>query len=218
MKPRILISGGKSGCPNYIRAVEDAGGEAVAVYAQSPDASGYDGLVLCGGGDVDDRITGAVNPAPMEVDMDRDQAELALIQAFLAAGRPILGICRGHQLLNLALGGTLILDLSPEGRTVHTREKDQDKYHPVHSARGSLAEHLYGGAAVVNSAHHQAVDQLAPDLTATQWSEDGVIEAYESGSLPIWGFQWHPERLYGDNGTADGGRVFRAFLSQCEGR
>lgn len=218
MKPRILISGGKSGCPNYIRAVEDAGGKAAAVYAQVPDAFGYDGLVLCGGGDVADRFTGAVNPAPMEVDPGRDQAELTLIQAFLRAGRPILGICRGHQVLNLALGGTLILDLSPMGRTVHTREQGQDKCHPVRSNEGSLAWRLYGPTCVVNSAHHQAVDRLASGLTATQWSEDGVVEAFESSTLPVWGFQWHPERLYGDNGTADGGQVFRAFLSRCEGR
>ena len=218
MKPHILISGGKSGCPNYIRAVQDAGGEAVPVYAQTPETSVYDGLVLCGGGDVADSFVGMVNPAPMEVDADRDRAELELIHRFLQAGLPVLGICRGHQILNLALGGTLTLDLTPDGHAIHTRDGRQDKYHPVRSEPASLAERLFGPSCIVNSAHHQAVDRLAPGLTATQWSEDGVIEAFASEQLPVWGVQWHPERLNGDNGSADGSLLFRAFLARCGGR
>ena len=217
MKPHILISSPRSGCPNYIRAVERAGGAADGVYCPRPSADGYEGLLLCGGGDVDDRFTGVVNPAPMEVDADRDRAELQLIRAFLNAGLPILGICRGHQILNLALGGTLILDLPPEGRAVHTGDDNGDKYHPARTAPGSLLFQLYGADSVVNSSHHQAVGRTAPGLRAVQWTEDGVIEACESDQLPVWGIQWHPERLRGDNGTADGSLIFQAFLSRCGG-
>lgn len=212
---RILISTPREGGPNYIRAVERAGGTAVPACCPPADASGYDGLVLCGGGDLEDRYAGGVNPAPADVDGARDRSELALIPAFLDAGRPILGICRGHQLLNLVLGGTLIPDLPAAGRAVHTRSEGRDRLHLVRAEAGSFADRLYGSVSRVNSAHHQAVDRPAPCLRAVQWSEDGVPEALEHTSAPVWGVQWHPERLDGSMGTAEGGLLFRAFLDLC---
>ncbi|MCI8537318.1 MAG: gamma-glutamyl-gamma-aminobutyrate hydrolase family protein [Oscillospiraceae bacterium] len=215
MNLRILISTPREGGPNYVRAVEQAGGAAVPSFCPQADPSGYDGLVLCGGGDLEDQYAGGANPAPAGVDGDRDRAELALIPAFLETGRPILGICRGHQLLNLVLGGTLILDLPPAGLALHTRPAGRDRLHPVRAAADSFAVRLYGGVSQVNSAHHQAVDRLAPGLRAVQWSEDGVLEALEHASAPVWGVQWHPERLDGSGGTAEGGLLFRAFLDLC---
>lgn len=212
---RIFISTPREGGPNYVRAVEQAGGTAVPAYCPPADPSGYDGLVLCGGGDLEDRYTGGVNPAPSDVDGDRDRSELALIPAFLAAGRPILGICRGHQLLNFAFGGTLTLDLPAASRAVHTRWEGQDRLHLVRTEAGTFASRLWGSVSRVNSAHHQAVDRLAPSLRAVQWSEDGVLEALEHRSAPVWGVQWHPERLDGFGGTAEGGLLFRAFLDLC---
>lgn len=216
MKPRILISTPREGGENYVRAVERAGGRAVPVYCPPADETGYAGLVLCGGGDVADRYTQMTNPAPVDVDEERDRAELALTAAFLSAGRPILGICRGHQVINLVLGGTLILDLPPAGRAMHTRAEGRDRLHPVRTEPDSFVGRLYGSACRVNSAHHQAVDRLAADLRAVQWSEDGVLEALEHSSAPVWGVQWHPERLTGADGTADGSAIFRAFFDLCQ--
>lgn len=218
MKPRILISTPEEGGVNYIRAVEGSGGIAVPAYCPPGEAGGYDGLVLCGGGDLGDRYTGAVNPAPADVDLRRDRAELALISAFLDAGLPILGICRGHQILNAALGGTLILDLPPAGRAVHTQAEGADQVHLVRTEPDSFAGRLYGETCQVNSAHHQAVDRLADGLRAVQWAEDGVVEALEHRSAPLWGVQWHPERLDGAAGTVEGRALFCAFLALCQER
>ena len=210
---RILISVGKGADPtNYVRAVEQAGGIPLAMYLPEPDLS-CDGLILAGGGDMEPSLFGQENRGSDSIDPARDRAELALLDAFAAAGKPILGICRGHQVVNVWAGGTLIQDLSAKN-AVH-RRVDRDKVHWAHGESGVLRE-LYGARFCVNSAHHQAVDAVGRDLEVTARSEDGVVEAMEHRTLPILTTQFHPERMTGPE-VADGGLLFRWFLQCCGG-
>ncbi len=216
--PRIQLSGSAGPLSNYCQAVRGAGGVPVAGYAPAPDLS-CQGLILCGGGDVDPARFGQENLGSQPPDPVRDQAELELFQAFAEAGKPILGICRGMQLINVALGGTLLQDLPPEVRPFHSGP-DSDLVHPIRAMETSLLHSLYGGVFPVNSAHHQAVDRLGTGLCATAWTESGVAEAMEHDRLPILAVQFHPERMSFDHrrsDTVDGAPLLCYFLDLCRG-
>ena len=207
--PAIQISGPEGRMDHYIRAVERAGGAPVPGYAPEPDSHCL-GLVLCGGGDLDPAWFGQEDRGSHPPDSRRDAAELALVRTWLSWGRPILGICRGMQVINVFFGGTLVQDLPGHGQAA-----GRDRLHRVRSAPSPLRD-LYGAAAVVNSAHHQAADRLGSGLRAVQWTADGTVEAVVHEDLPVWAVQWHPERLSGPlalAGAADGGRLFTAWLS-----
>jgi putative glutamine amidotransferase len=192
----------------YADAVWAAGATPV-VLTPPPDERGVqqyveaalacDALCLTGGGDVDAGRYGAVaDPTAMDVDVRRDGAEIAAVRAAVDAGRAVLGICRGIQLTVVALGGTLRQHLPAEGFDGHWDEEQQ--YEPVHAVTadpGTLARVALGGAGTVNSIHHQAVLDPGPSLTATAWSDDGLIEAVEAPG--VLGVQWHPERLCGSD-------------------
>ena len=187
MKTVILIPGRRETFTNYSDAVEAAGG--LAVFSEDPVClPAFDGLLLPGGGDIADRL-------PPE--------EERVIAAFTAAEKPILGICRGLQALNVFFGGTLYAYIpdhqSPEGDIVHATR-----------AVGELAG-LVGTEPLVNSNHHQAVHRLGAGLSVRQWAGDGVIEGICHTALPILAVQWHPERL---RTGADGAAVFR-WLRRC---
>ena len=127
---------------NYCAAVRGAGGEPQAGCCPAPDLR-CDGLVLCGGGDLESTLYGQENRGSHPPDRERDRAEMALFRAFYGAGRPILGICRGMQLINVALGGDLIQDLPPAQRALHTAP-DGDLVHTVRARPGRLLHNLYG--------------------------------------------------------------------------
>ena len=215
MKPRILISA-RSNYEFYRDAVEAAEGEAI-LYVAGMDDTGYDGLLLTGGRDVNpchygEEINGSVN-----VDDVRDAEEFALIRTFLAAKLPIFGICRGQQILNVALGGSLCQHLPNTAE--HKTEGPIDKIHPIRAEKDSLLYRLYGSEFVVNSVHHQAIARLADGLRATAWSDE-VIEAVEHTSLPIFAVQFHPERLCGVRSrpdTINGAPLFEHFIAVCRG-
>ena len=217
MRPKILLSTGGGNAANYLAAVEAAGGAGEARYLPAPDLS-YDGLILVGGDDMDPALFGQGNTASRGIDRARDEAELALLNVFCAAGRPVLAICRGHQVVNVWLGGDLIQNLSPELVLFHQREEG-DQVHPVRAAEGSLLRRLYGPVFPVNSSHHQGLGRLGRGLRVTAWSEGGVMEAVEHESLPLISVQFHPERMTGALArpdTVDGGKIFRSFLELCE--
>lgn len=217
MRPKILLSTGGGDAANYLAAVEAAGGAGEARYLPAPDLS-YDGLILVGGDDMDPALFGQGNTASRGIDRVRDEAELALLNVFCAAGRPVLAICRGHQVVNVWLGGDLIQNLSPELVPFHQREEG-DQVHPVRAAEGSLLRRLYGPVFPVNSSHHQGLGRLGRGLRVTAWSEGGVMEAVEHESLPLISVQFHPERMTGALArpdTVDGGKIFRSFLGLCE--
>lgn len=213
---RILLSG-KTNLQYYVDAVNGVGAEADARYLPDID-KGFDGLILCGGNDIDpsryhEQIDGAVN-----IDRDRDEVEFALLKAYIDAGKPVMGICRGFQLINIFFGGSLYQDL-PETH-LHTNKTDFYITHSVTAVGNSIVGKAYGASFSVNSSHHQAVKALGEGLRATAFWEDKYIEAYEHKSLPIFGVQWHPERMcFGQkrDDTVDGSELFKRFITMCKG-
>ena len=205
--PRRLVDGRERVTLNtaYVRALESAGLVPLAVPTMlAPERAGaaltaVRGLVLTGGEDVaPDRYGATPHPRLGDVDPGRDAAELALIAAARARRVPILAICRGIQILNVALGGTLYQDLDSE-RPGPVPHSDETARHAVRVEAGSLLERTLGTrSASVNSRHHQAIRDLAPGLKAVAWADDGVIEAAEPADTTApWtvAVQWHPEDL-----------------------
>lgn len=169
-------------------------------------AGGQDVHPACWGGDT--TVVRDVDPRTDIVvhDVDRDAYEIALVRAALDRRIPVLAVCRGLQVLNVALGGTLVPDL-PAGPVRHLSSAiapyDGDDDHVVTFAEGSLACDLYGERATTNSWHHQAVDRCGVGLVVTGRAADGVVEAVEVPGHPVLGVQWHPEWTVGpDPATA----------------
>ena len=198
MGKTVYIWGEAARYENYRRAVEAAGGQALFGLETEPAA---DALLLPGGGDLAPWRYGQENTASRGLEPERDAAELALLDRFTAAGKPVLGICRGLQTINVFFGGTLLQDIPG-----HSAECGRDRMHPVRSA--GLFARLLGERGSVNSAHHQAAGRLGSGLEAAQWSPEGVTEALVHRRLPVWAVQWHPERLERRKGLG----LFRAFL------
>ena len=115
------------------------------------------------------------------------------------------------QVLNVALGGTLIQDLPPAQTQRHLGQGDQDRIHPISLAPGGFLEKLYGGSLTVNSWHHQAVDRLGEGLVPSAWAAEGVLEALELRDKPVFGVQFHPERMDPAR-TGDGSRIFTLWM------
>jgi gamma-glutamyl-gamma-aminobutyrate hydrolase PuuD len=184
----------------YLDKVLAAGGTPVILPAV-PDIAGVlgrlDGLLLVGGGDVDPARYDAVpHPQNNRVNLARDDAETALLREALALGLPILGICRGLQLLNVALGGTLHQHIPDVvGHEGHSGGDGVFTRHDVHlHPRSRIARALRRTTLDVASLHHQAIDRLGTGFTACAWSDDGLIEAAELDGHPFTvGVQWHPE-------------------------
>jgi len=214
----------------YARAVHAAGGVPLVLppFLDEQDAAAaiaaLDGLVLTGGEDVDPAHYGAErSPLLGTVSVARDRSELALFAAARRAGLPVLGICRGIQLVNVALGGTLWQDLPSErpgpvdhdpGTARHLRS------HAVRLAPGSRAARALGTERLeANSFHHQAVRDLAPGLAASGWAEDGLVEAVEAaddGGPWLLAVQWHPEELHAERAAPDAG-LFSALVEEARG-
>ena len=209
MKPRILISGTAGRMDNYVRAVSDAEGDTAAVYAPAEFES-YDGLILAGGEDIAPGLYGQVNEG-LSVGMDpvREASDRMALDAFVKAGKPVLGICRGMQMLAVLFGGDMIQDLG-EGCKTHTGEGGVDKFHTVRAGKGTLLNTLYGDEFETNSSHHQAVKTVSEDFAVTAYAQDGTIEAIEHKSLDIVGVQWHPERYDG------GAKLIEWFVEKCK--
>jgi putative glutamine amidotransferase len=214
----------------YVRSVLAAGGVPVirspllgpSYAARALD--GVDGLLLTGGEDIDPAWYGAApSPHLHRPSRDRDLFELALFATARQRELPILGICRGIQLINVALGGTLFQDLPSErpGTVAHDPGSARDaRSHAVELREGSRAASALGTTALtVNSFHHQAVDRLGDGLLASGWSEDGLIEAVESPADSPWllAVQWHPEEMHADLGAPERG-LFRAHIEAAEVR
>ena len=215
-KVRILLSG-NSKLQNYVQAIEGVGAEASATYLPQVD-TGYDGLVLCGGNDIDPTRYGQALNGSVNIDHERDAAEFALLRAYVEAGKPVLGICRGHQLINVFFGGTLCQHLPSASQ--HS-SGEGDLVHTVRAYCGSSLEKLYGESFSVNSAHHQAIEKLGEGLSPIALWDGSCIEAVEHSSLPILGVQWHPERMcFGSSreDTVDGARLFEYFVNACKGK
>ena len=211
----------------YVRSVLTAGGVPVMLsplmgpsYAARA-LDGVDGLVLTGGEDMDPAWYQAdPHPKANPPSRERDLFELALFAAARQRELPVLGICRGIQVVNVALGGTLWQDLPSErpGAVDHYPEAGRsERTHLVRLQTGSLTAGALGGTEIrVNSFHHQAIRELAPKLVATGWSEDGLIEAVEAAPGEPWllAVQWHPEEMHAEIRSPDRG-LFRALLERA---
>lgn len=178
------------------------------------DALTCDGLLLPGGGDMDPKFYGQARiPACGEPNLLRDAAEPLLLRAFLAADKPVLGICRGIQVMNAVLGGDLYQDIKPFEHLPHNDH--WAKVHTVTVRRGTLLSRILGQDTVlVNSQHHQAVDRVAPGFALAALSEDGIVEAIEKPDARFClGVQWHPEWLSDADPAMQG--LFDAFVNAC---
>lgn len=241
MSSILVACGNKSGAEkHYLPALRLGGwaGEIVLVAPGDPrPALGpFSGLMLCGGRDIHPRLWDAQEHVHSEADVDeaRDAFEVPLVREAWERGLPILGICRGEQILNAALGGSLIQDIpshfgcEPE-RHRHGSSELPELHHAVQFEPLSRLAELIGCPEIrVNSRHHQAVNRLAPGLKAVAWHLDTqhiecgpLIEGIEAEDAHRWAFgvQWHPENLVGledENGEA-ARRLFEAF-AEAAGR
>ncbi|MBX5436489.1 MAG: gamma-glutamyl-gamma-aminobutyrate hydrolase family protein [Alicyclobacillaceae bacterium] len=194
---------------DYTQGVEVAGGLALVIPFVDrndviPDiADCIHGLLLSGGDDVDPAWYGEQPQLGLgEVNPERDELELRLIAEVVARGKPILGICRGIQVLNVAFGGTLYQDLPRQwkGTIQHSQRARRDHLsHTIRIQPGSRLQQLLGGEATLrcNSFHHQAIRTVGRELVPVAWDEDGLVEAVEHPDYPfLVGVQWHPENLW----------------------
>jgi putative glutamine amidotransferase len=177
-----------------------------------------DGMVFTGGGDMDPgRYGEGPHPETRKVNTARDEFELALVHEAKSRRLPVLAICRGLQVVNVALGGTLIQDIpSAVGSTDHgvIGEAVYQAHQPVSiNADSGIAKAVGKTQIMVNSIHHQAVKDLAPGFRAVAWANDGVIEGiqHEDDEWPLLAVQWHPEFL-GDNCDESSHLLFEAFV------
>ena len=187
----------------YVRAIDAAGGVPILVPPMSDDAalvllSRLDGILFTGGPDVDPRLYGQANNGSQEPDPGRDATELVLARAAAADRVPVLGICRGQQLINVALNGTLIQDMAGHNQKEDGRAREEITHSVEIVERSSALAKIAAGSLEipVNSLHHQVVDRLGEGLKVTARSSgDGHIEGFESEDGSIVAVQCHPEHL-----------------------
>jgi putative glutamine amidotransferase len=211
---------------HYVQAVERAGGAPVVLpvtESEDEDVASVlrvlDGVVLTGGGDIQPSMYGEPpDNSTHGVNAERDAFEVALFQQAVAAELPVLAICRGMQLMNVAMGGSLVQDVFSATGQFHDEDKRaHELVHGIKVEPGScLAETLGVVQLGVNSVHHQGIGRLATDLRAVAWAEDGSIEGVElPGARFALGVQWHPEML--DDQPEQQG-LFRALVDQARAR
>jgi putative glutamine amidotransferase len=210
----IMMAGGiPFALPNLVIAGEDGG----MFFEDLADA--IDGLLLTGGEDVDPQLFGEEPRHGLgEISPVRDRFETALLLAMMRRDKPVFGICRGIQLMNAALGGTLYQDLGREWKSTlqHSQRAPRDHLaHAVTISPDSNLQRIFGSDRVsVNTFHHQAIHVLAPGFVATAVSSDGLIEAFELVGRPhIFGVQWHPENLWRKHPLHR--RLFTAFVDSA---
>ena len=212
---------------DYIESIARAGGDPVVLEAEDDPIAALDrvdGVVLSGGADVEPALYGDAAHPTTDVDAARDRFEIPLSKAALARDLPLLAICRGVQVLNVAAGGSLIQDIPTSIDTTlsHAVNEPKDSIaHAVNVTPGSrLADALGRAASVsscaVNSRHHQSVNAVAPSFVVSAVSPDGVIEAIERPDAAFClGVQWHPENFWR---TGEFAPLFDAFVEAARAR
>lgn len=208
----------------YVQSLERAGAQALWIELDDIDkaietAVNCDGLLLPGGADIAPSMYGQAASEkcgkPNEI---RDSAEPKILEAFLKTGKPVFGICRGAQLLNVSFGGTLLQDIKDKQKYNHsdffTRAKSA---HPINIEKSSRLYDILGAeTAAVNSLHHQAIDKVGDGLKITAKSEDGFIEALELEGYPFCvAVQWHPEHM--SKKSEEQRKLLSAFVATCNG-
>ena len=208
---------------DYAEALEHVGATALLLARLDPaDADRIldrvDGLILTGGGDIGPDQYGQGNTDSINIDPRADERDVALVKAAQRRGMPVLGICRGHQAVNVALGGALHQHMTSDGDSTHPTfshkaEERNAERHVVEFADDSRLAAIYGvSERKVNSLHHQSVSELGEGMKAVGWAPDGQIEASESTSdWPVVCVQWHPEMLHEEAEA----RLFSAFVDDA---
>ncbi len=235
MKPVILITHKYTADPNdfgvgelirikenYCRAVIKAGGVPILSAMGDPQvyANICDGVIFTGGADIDPIRYGET---PYKEDMNivkrLDEMELCVFEEFYKLGKPMFGVCRGIQLINVAMGGTLIQDIPTMVEKPTHRESiiPGKNAHRVRTDKDSFLNGLFGDEFTVNTHHHQSVKKCGKGLKVAAVADDGVIEAIEHESLPICAVQWHPERMIGEENFEMQNMMplFEYFVSMC---
>ncbi|WP_066152670.1 gamma-glutamyl-gamma-aminobutyrate hydrolase family protein [Halalkalibacter krulwichiae] len=209
----------------FISSVKRAGGIPLIIPIGTEEmseeyASICDGLILTNGEDVDPySFNEEPDPQIKQTNENRDKLEIALVQQAQKKKKPLLGVCRGNTMLNVALGGTLIQDIPTQNSKAINHHQKADRPQPTHSIQikeeSWLYELFYTSTMRVNSFHHQAIDQLGKNLKVVAAAPDGTVEAIEGISkCPImWGVQWHPEEMASEAPTMQ--RIFDAFIAKC---
>ena len=199
----------------YLMAVTDSGGIPSILYPSTDEstlkqiANTFDGLIFCGGGDIAPKYYGEADEGEIKnICTIRDEFEMRLFNVFFETRKPILGICRGMQIINVFLGGNLHRHVDGHIQS----EPRNTRTHSVKILDGTLLEKILGnGEITVNSFHHQAVKRLAAELEADAISHDGYIEAFHCKNHPfLLGVQWHPESCYCNDGVSK--RIFDSFV------
>ena len=228
MRPRIGITAGSKPNPRsmaaYVEYVKNAGGEPVVLQPGTKESIGdCQGLLLSGGVDVHPRHFGReIDPAVAEtltIDEERDAFELPIARAALDARMPVLGICRGFQLLNVVLGGTMVQHLDGHTNALAPEGTPRVAHEVRVAPETRLASMLGADEVPVNSWHHQGVreDDLAPGVRATAWAPDGLVEGIEAADDGwVVGVQWHPERV--DEVAPANAGIAKAFVKAAAER
>jgi putative glutamine amidotransferase len=219
VRPRIALTLSRSSAfqevshKRYRDALEAAGADLVVLHPGDPVPSDVDGVCLSGGGDIDSTRYGAVDVACADVDRERDALEIEVAKSAIERDLPVLGICRGFQILNVVRDGTLVQDVA--GHRPDERE-GLVEHHNVTVRPGSRLARATGGAPLtVNSRHHQAVtkETMGRGLVATAVVDD-LVEAFElTDRRWVVGVQWHPERT--NEVSLEARRIFDAFVQEA---
>ena len=213
---KIALFGYEDKTENYKAVLEYLGCEVIQGLDKEK-AKLCDALLIPGGGDVDphfynEEINGSVDP-----NTDFDKLQLEVLDFFIKNNKPVLGICRGMQLINVYFGGSLYQDLKNKEAHIPLDEvKKIDNEHSVRAQKGSFFEKTYGEVFRINSWHHQGIKKLADKLVPLLFSDDEVIEAVESKEHKLIAVQFHPERMsleFKKEGLADGVKIFEYFIA-----
>ena len=189
---KIAIFGRKNFTANYENYVKQAALTPIVTLNQSYLAE-CDALILPGGGDITPAFFGERNTGSLDIDTELDILQFQALEYAISLQMPVLGICKGMQIINVAFGGTITQNLP---HASYHKYIGHDQYHDTVIAPNSCLHGIFENQARVNSAHHQGVNLIGRELTPIQWSDyDQCVEALAHNTLPILGLQWHPERL-----------------------
>ncbi len=211
---------------NYKNAIKEHGGKVCFLVRNEQSIAefidGIDGLLLPGGGDIHpDNFDQKWHPKLKYVDEERDDLELSLFREAYKKDIPVFGICRGIQIMSVAMGGDLYQDIEtvyPREALPHPKEDGKDSQHPIEIEPESILGNIIGESVVeVNSAHHQAVDNIGEGFIVTARSSDDIVEAIENPSKPFMiGVQYHPERMFSTQEFREHrNKLFRAFIREA---
>ena len=222
---RIMICGDYGNTANYRKAFEKLG--VTLEYGDyTSDIENFDGLLLPGGCDVDPSYYNEENNGSEYIDKALDEKQFKTLDKFVKKEKPVFGICRGHQLINVYFGGSLIQDVGELNKTHrclywNSPTDFKDNINTVNVKKDSVLCRLYGKQFVSNSSHHQAVKEPGKGLVVTSVSDDGLVEGLEHESLPVITVQFHPERMcfdFASETLADGSRIIEYFIEMCRNK